>query len=98
MNKSTFTAALLAFSQLCFAGSSDTLVALTSYASDDPSRVRGKATAHTPYDGGFADGCLAGAGGPQTKRLPSDKEYLRGWKAGKRECKANYDRLRRGEY
>lgn len=63
---------------------------------DDGSAVRGKVTSQTPYDGGFADGCLAGVGGPQTKRLPSDKEYSRGWKAGKRECKANYDRLLRG--
>ena len=69
----------------------------TKLTPDDLARVMSEGAqypATTTYSDGYADGCLAGAGGPQLKRQ-LDAEYSKGWKAGKRSCKANYDRALR---
>lgn len=67
--------------------------ATTTYSADGIS-AQGKVrpAPASLYSDGYADGCLAGVGGPQLKRQ-LDAEYSKGWKSGKRSCKANYDRI-----
>lgn len=70
--------------------------ATTTYSTDGLS-ARGEVRSLSgAYSEGYASGCLAGAGGPQLKKPPFDWEGLRGWKAGKRSCKAKYDQLLQG--
>lgn len=67
---------------------------VTTTYSDDGLSAHGKVLPASLYSDGYADGCLAGVGGPQLKRQ-LDAEYSKGWKAGKRSCKAEYDRVLR---